>query len=210
MSDYCNSVEQCIAAVPAPTFDFATVQRKAALQKRRFPRQRSVMRAILLVVAVPLVVSAAVAVHFVQLQVTHRFGNWQLYGPTETLLHPKAAAFLRLESRAPYQVVWPSGLPDQDKPFILVSVGSEVFIVGYSCSGQTIERASSMAAIIPKNHSAVSANLSNWFASQLRAHRQNLLWDARAESVLLASDCLSEHQMERVRAMTISAAAASR
>lgn len=203
MNEYLNSMEQRIAAIPTPAFDLAAVQAKAE-RKPLYPiRRRKIIASILLAVATPVV--AVAAAHFVPLQVTHRFENWQLYGPDkgETLLHPTPAMFARLARKAPYHIVWPSGLPLEHKAFMLSSVGSEVFIVIYSCAGQRIDHASSSAIIIPKNHAAVNPNLGKWFTSQLQDHRNNVLWDVGSQSVLFGSDCLSKEQIEHVRAVTV-------
>lgn len=207
MNDYLDSIEQRIAAIPAPRFDFAAVQTKAEGKPARPTRRRNVVAGILLTIAVPIV--AAAAAHLVPLQVTHRFGNWQIYGPDkgETLLHPTPAMFSRLARKAPYQVVWPAGMPREHKPFMLGSVGSEVFILIYSCAGQRIDRASSLAVIIPKNYSGINPRLGKWFNSQIQDHRYNALWDVGSESVLLGSDCLTEQQIAHVRASTILRAA---
>lgn len=202
MNDYLDAIEQHIAAIPAPKFDFAAVQKRADGKPAHRPR-RNVIAGILLMIAAPIV--AVAAAHFVPLQVTHRFGNWQLYGPDrgETLLHPTSAMFSRVARQAPYPVVWPSGLPRQHKPFMLGGVGSEVFTVVYSCAGQRIDRASSVAVIIPKNYAAVNPKLGKWFTSQIQDHRQNALWDVGGESIMLGSDCLTQQQIARIREATI-------
>ena len=124
MNDYFDSMERRIAAIPVPKFDFAAIQLKAAKKAQRETRRRNIVAAIALIIAAPMV--AAAAAHFVPLQVTHRFGNWQLNGPNKgvTLLHPVPAMFSKLSRQAPYLVVWPSGLPRGHKPFMLGSLGS--------------------------------------------------------------------------------------
>lgn len=195
MNDYHDLIERGVAAVPVPAFNFQTITLKAELKRTR----RNLVAAILLIIAAPLVAMAAA--HFIPLQVTHRFGNWQLNGPArgETLLHPTPAMFSRFARKSPYPVIWPSGLPPAHKAFMLGSVGSEVFVVVYSCGGQRIDRASSSAVIIPKNYSAVNPKLGSWFNSQLQDHRQNALWDVGSESIVFGSDCLTQQQIAAVK-----------
>lgn len=200
MSDYRDSIEQRIAGIVAPRFDFEAVRLKAEQRRQRPTRRRKVIAVILLTIAAPIV--AVAAAHFVPLQVTHGYGNWQLYGPDkgETLLHPSPATFLRLAQKAPYQVVWPSGLPHGHKAFMLGGVGSEVFIIVYSCAGQRIDHASSLAVIIPKNYSAVNRKLGKWFSSQMQDHPHSAIWDVSEERVLFGSDCLTQRQIAHVQA----------
>lgn len=203
MNDYLDSIEERIASIPAPKFDFSGVQLRAERKLQRPMRRRNVIAGILLIIAAPLL--AVAAVRFVPLQVTHRFGNWQLYSPgkNEMQLHPRPEEFSRLAHEAPYRVVWPAGLPRDSKPFMLGSTGSEVFTILYSCAGQRIDRASTMAIIIPKNYASVNPNLGNWFSSQVQDKARNAFWDVGNESVFFGSDCLTNREIARVRAETI-------
>jgi hypothetical protein len=200
VNDYLDAIGLRIAAIPPPTFDFATVLSKADRQPKAKPR-RSLIAVIVLGIALPIVVAAGV--RFVPLQVRHNSGNWQLFGPDETFLHPTPALFSRAARNAPYRIVWPSALPRDDKPFMLATVGSEVFIVVYSCAGESIDRAWSTAVIIPRNYSSVNPKLGNWFTTQVQDHRQTLLWNLANQSVMFGSDCLTDQQITQVRAATM-------
>ncbi len=201
-------LEKRVAAIPVPPFDFSTVSARRPHTPEKTTSRRKIISAALLLIVLPAI--AAAAAHFIPLQVTHRVGNWQLWGPSKTYEHPTAADFSRLARQAPYRVTWPVGVPREHKLLFLGAVGSEVFLLAYACPGKSANSSTSMLAIIPKNYESVNPNLGKWFESQIANDRVNERWNAGEESVVLTTDCLARRQIDRIRTATIAAGSLQR
>ncbi|HEY9181107.1 MAG TPA: hypothetical protein VIO32_10335 [Candidatus Baltobacteraceae bacterium] len=202
MNDNLELLERQIDAIPVPHFNFVAVAARAAHLPVRTNRRRAIVATLLIIVLPAL---AAATAHFVPLRVTHRVGNWQLYGPSRDFMHPTTSDFSKLARQAPYHVVWPVGMPGDHKLLYLSAVGSEVFLMAYNCPGKNASYSTTMVAIIPRNYKAVNPNLGKWFVSQIANDRSNELWDAGDESVVLTTACLTREQVERIRNLTIAA-----
>ncbi|HEV3152623.1 MAG TPA: hypothetical protein VGZ02_02345 [Candidatus Baltobacteraceae bacterium] len=205
MNDCLEALERRIEAIEVPRFDFTTITARRSGQPARQARWRSALTIALLIVVPAL---AAAAVHFIPLQVDHRFGNWQLFGPSREFTHPTAADFSTLARQAPYRVVWPAGVPREEKLMLLSSTGNEVFIAAYRCPSIDLRKgndALSTFIIIPKSYAAVNPKLASWFESQMHNAALNTLWNAGDESVLLSTGCLTPAQVDNIRALMITA-----
>ena len=202
MNDSVEMLGQRIDAIDVPQFDFAAIKARAVRKPARAHRRRTIVTVTLLILLPAL---AAAAAHFIPLQVKHRFGNWQLWGPSRTFTHPSAADFSKLAREAPYHVVWPAGVPADHKLLFLGAMGSEVFTMVYTCPVKDVSYNSTSIVIIPKNFQAVSPKLGKWFESQVASDRTNASWNVGSERVALTTDCLTSQQIQNIRdAMTVS------
>lgn len=204
-----SNIRKSIDTIGVPRFDFAAVKSRAgrSTPSRRAIRRRTAVVACFLALGLPLL--AAAAAHFIPLKVTHRVGNWQLFGATQTFMRPAPRVFTHAAAEAPYRVVWPAGLPRGSKPIAFGNTASEVFTIFYQCPHGRDYIPGIWAIVIPKHYGQVNAELDRWFRSQMATHRKNLLWDVGDERVLLTTDCLTLQQMQNVRSATTAAGRAA-
>lgn len=204
---FANPLTNAVERLDLPAFNFAAILKRAATNTSASQRKR---RIVWLTVGflIPAIAAAAV-LRFVPFQVTHRFGNWQVYGPPGTSTqyrYPAQKALAEAAQLAPYRVVWPVGMPKSSVLEYLDSEASQMFVLFYPCPGSLTGYSS--VGIIPKNFSAINPNLGKWFDSQTIPRGKMLKFAVGEERMLLESTCLSNAEMQHVRTATLASGTA--
>ncbi len=190
-----------VDSLNVPAFDFSAIQARATRLRARSPiTARKLLNGSALVVILSSL--AAAASHFTPLDVTHRFGTWQIYGPQASVnMRPTQATLDRLARTAPYRLVWPTSLPIGTVLHTVSSVASEVILLDYACP----QKGTLRFQIIPYASGEINVELRAWFSSLKMQRGLNREWRAGEERVRVQTNCLSESQIQRIREATIAA-----
>ena len=194
-----SNLESAVDALPVPAFDFAAIQaRVGRLTNRSVVRRRTMVTGSALIIVLSAL--AAAASYFTHLNVSHRFGTWQVYGPRVAInLHPTQKTLDHLARNAPYRVIWPSALPAGTRLRIAGSMASEIIILGYDCPQKGVLR----FAIIPRNSDAINSNLRMWLSSLKVEQGINQDWQVGQERVRIQTDCLTTGQIQTIRSAMV-------
>lgn len=204
---FAGPLTEAVEQLHVPPVNFAAIAQRATTNAR-VPRRRRRVVWLTLAVLIPAVAAAAVF-RFVPFQLTHKFGMWQVYGPSyasKMYWHPTSATLVQVARLAPYRVIWPVGIPKSNPMENLDSEASQLFFLLYPCPGSLTGYSS--VAIIPKNYAPINPNLGKWFDSQTIPHGRVLKFAVGEELMLLESTCLTSSEMQRVKTATIATGAA--
>ncbi len=190
-----SNLESAVDALPVPAFDFAAIQAQVGrLANRSVVRRRTLITGSALIIVLSAL--AAAASYFTHLNVGHRFGTWQVYGPRVAInLHPTQKTLDQLARNAPYRVIWPSALPKGTRLRMAGSMASELMILGYDCAHTGILR----FAIIPHSSDAINPKLRMWLSSLKVKQGINQDWQVAEERVHVQTNCLTNSQIQTIR-----------
>lgn len=185
----CRQIDE----ISAPPFDFATVKERTVRPEKPRTKRRVFLAAGLLCVALPAL--AVAAAHYAKIQVTNRFGTWQIYSPTVNVdWKPTNATLERIARRAPYHVIWPQGFPKDMRLRMTLSAASQLVLLQYRCGNRGV----TFVTIIPKH---AEAELQSWLSSQkMKNVNAAYQWTVGEERVSLQTNCLNAGQVAHIRA----------
>jgi hypothetical protein len=161
----------------------------------------------MLVLALP-ILAAATIVHFFPPQIYQHDGNLNIYAQhLTTYAHPNAETLNKIARGAPYRVIFPKGLPVRTEVSMAAVADSELIDVSYSCPGRRVVD----FVIAPKSLSSLLHPLADPHKHVAMHPRVALPWRTFAagdEIVRIASNCLTQSEVTRVREAMQSAGAA--